>query len=109
MGASKFIDLLLPAAAFALVAFADMIATVRTFAQKHGYEVDANAELRALGAANMTAGLTSSFPISSSNSRSAVNDSTGRLLRVTHPGTASETASMVDPTGHVTSLDLNLP
>ena len=77
MGAPKFIDLLLPAAAFALVAFADMIATVRTFAQKHGYEVGANAELRALGAANMTAGLTSSFPISSSNSRSAVNDSTG--------------------------------
>ncbi len=77
VGADDFLDLLLPAAAFALVAFADLIATVRTFASKHGYEVDANSELRALGAANLMGGLTSAFPVSSSNSRSAVNDSTG--------------------------------
>ena len=50
-----FIDLLLPAAAFALVAFADMTATVRTFAQRHDYEVDANRELTALGTANLSA------------------------------------------------------
>jgi hypothetical protein len=37
---------------------------------------------------------------------SAVNDSTGKLLRVDHPGTASETASMIDPAGHVTALSL---
>ena len=41
VGASDFLDLVLPAAAFSLVAFADLVATVRTFAQKHGYEVDA--------------------------------------------------------------------
>ena len=69
--------LLLPAAAFSLVAFADLTATVRTFAQKHGYEVDANRELTALGGANLVGGLTGAFPVSSSNSRSAVNDSTG--------------------------------
>ena len=72
-----FVDLLLPAAAFALVAFADLVATVRTFAHKHGYEVDPNRELSALGAANLIGGLTSAFPVSSSNSRSAVNDSSG--------------------------------
>ncbi len=71
------LDLLLPAAAFALVAFADLVATVRTFARKHGYEVDPNRELTALGAANLIGGLTSAFPVSSSNSRSAVNDSSG--------------------------------
>jgi len=50
---------------------------VRTFAQKHGYEIDANRELTAIGGANLIGGLTGAFPISSSNSRSAVNDSTG--------------------------------
>ena len=77
VGAHDLVDLVLPAAAFSLVAFADMIATVRTFAQKHGYEVDANRELTALGGANLVGGVTSAFPVSSSNSRSAVNDSTG--------------------------------
>ena len=77
VGASTFVDLLLPAGALALVAFADLTATVRTFAQKHGYEVDANRELTAIGGANMVGGLTGAFPVSSSNSRSAVNDSTG--------------------------------
>ena len=77
VGAQDFLDLLLPAAAFSLVAFADLIATVRTFAQKHGYDIDANRELTALGGANVIGGLTSAFPVSSSNSRSAVNDSSG--------------------------------
>ena len=77
VGANDFLDLVLPAAAFSLVAFADLIATVRTFAQKHGYEVDANRELTAIGGANLVGGLTGAFPVSSSNSRSAVNDSAG--------------------------------
>jgi len=72
-----FVDLLLPAAAFSLVAFADLIGTVRMFAQKHGYEVDPNRELTALGSANVVGGLTGAFPVSSSNSRSAVNDAVG--------------------------------
>ena len=76
-GLNDFRDLLLPAAAFALVAFADLIATVRTFAQRHGYDIDANRELTALGSANVIGGLTSAFPVSSSNSRSAVNDAGG--------------------------------
>ena len=77
VGAEDFLDLLLPAAAFALVAFADLIATVRTFAKKHAYEIDPNRELSALGTANLMGGLTSAFPVSSSNSRTAVNDSSG--------------------------------
>jgi SulP family sulfate permease len=77
VGLQQFVNLLLPATAFALIAFADMVATVRTFARMHGYEVDANRELTALGGANLVAGVTSAFPISSSNSRSAVNNATG--------------------------------
>ncbi len=77
VGLADLVDLLLPASAFALVALADTIATVRTFAQKHGYPIDANRELTGVGGANLLGGLTSAFPISSSNSRSAVNDSTG--------------------------------
>jgi SulP family sulfate permease len=77
VGAHDFLDLVLPAAAFSLVAFADLIATVRTFAQRHGYEIDANRELTAIGGANLIGGLTGAFPVSSSNSRSAVNDSAG--------------------------------
>ena len=72
-----FVDLLLPAAAFALIAFADLTATVRTLSAKHGYDVDSNRELTALGGANLLGGLTSAFPVSSSNSRSAVNDAAG--------------------------------
>ena len=74
---SQLTELLLPASAFGLIAFADTAATVRTFAQRHHYEVDANRELTALGTANVLSGLTSAFPVSSSNSRSAVNDATG--------------------------------
>lgn len=77
VGLKEFRDLLLPACAFSLVAFADLIATVRTFAQRHGYDIDANRELTALGSANVIGGLTSAFPVSSSNSRSAVNDAGG--------------------------------
>ena len=72
-----FLDLLLPAAAFALIAFADLTATVRTFSAKHGYDVDSNRELTALGGANVLGSLTGAFPVSSSNSRSAVNDAAG--------------------------------
>ena len=77
VGVQDLLDLALPAAAFSLVAFADLIATVRTFAQKHGYEVDANRELSAIGGANLVGSITGAFPVSSSNSRSAVNDAAG--------------------------------
>ncbi len=77
VGVGDFVDLLLPAAAFALVAFADLIGTVRTFAKKHDYEIDPNRELTALGSANLVGGLSGAFPVSSSNSRSAVNDAVG--------------------------------
>jgi SulP family sulfate permease len=69
---------LLPdAVALALIAFAESIAGARAFATQHGYEVDANQELVALGAANLGAGLFQGFSVDASLSRSAVADSSG--------------------------------
>lgn len=69
---------LLPAAgSMALLSFADSVLTARSFAARHGDTVDASQELVALGSANLGAGLAGGFPISSSSSRTAVNDASG--------------------------------
>jgi SulP family sulfate permease len=65
------VGLLGPAAGIAVVAFTDNVLTGRAFAED-GEEIDADAELRALGSANLAAGLTSGFPVSSSGSRTAL-------------------------------------
>jgi high affinity sulfate transporter 1 len=64
---------LLPVAAgIALVGYTDNVLTARSIAARHGYRVDANQELWALGLTNLTAGLSRGFPVSSSASRTAV-------------------------------------
>lgn len=74
--------LALPAAGMALVAFGDTIATGRTYATRNGYKVDANRELFALGAANVAAGLSQGIAISSSGSRTALNDASGGMSQI---------------------------
>jgi sulfate permease, SulP family len=69
--------LIIPAAGVAIVAFSDNVLTARAFASRKGLEIDANAELRALGVCNATAGLTQGFPVSSSGSRTALADAVG--------------------------------
>jgi sulfate permease, SulP family len=70
--------LLLPGAfGIALVNFAEAYGPARSFAGKHGYEIDANQELVGLGAANLGAGLFQGFSIGSSLSKSAANDRAG--------------------------------
>ncbi|MBV1851236.1 SulP family inorganic anion transporter [Catellatospora tritici] len=70
-------DLLLPAVGVMLVGYTDNMLTARAFAARHRREVDANAELLALGAANLGAGLLRGFPVSSSGSRTALADAAG--------------------------------
>ena len=70
-------DLLPDAAALALIAFAESIAGARAFAAKHGYEVNADQELVALGVANLGAGLLQGFSVDASLSRTAVADASG--------------------------------
>ncbi|MGB1223698.1 MAG: SulP family inorganic anion transporter [Mycobacterium sp.] len=69
--------LLLPAMGIAIVAFSDNVVTARVFAARSGLEIDANAEMRALGMCNLGAGLTHGFPVSSSGSRTAISYSLG--------------------------------
>ena len=69
---------LLPVAlGIALIGYTDNILTARSIAARRRYSVDANQELAALGAINITAGLAQGFPISSSASRTAVPASLG--------------------------------
>lgn len=69
---------LAPAAvAVAFLTFSDGILLAQTFAEKHGYQVNPNRELAALGAANILASLWQGFPVSASQSRTAVVDGAG--------------------------------
>jgi sulfate permease, SulP family len=66
----------------ALLAYAESIAAARRFAAKHGYEVDANRELVAVGASNVAAGLAQGFPVDASMSRTAVADGAGQRTQL---------------------------
>jgi high affinity sulfate transporter 1 len=69
--------LLLPAVGVLVVGYTDNVLTARAFAARRGYQIKANAELLALGAANIGAGAMSGFPVSSSGSRTALGDASG--------------------------------
>jgi high affinity sulfate transporter 1 len=76
-------DLCAGAVAIALVAFADMGALSRFYANRTRTEIDSNQELIALGIANAAAGLFQGFPVSSSASRTPVAESAGAKTQVT--------------------------
>jgi high affinity sulfate transporter 1 len=63
--------------ALALVCYSESIGAARTIARRHGYEVDANQELVAIGGGNLLGGLLQGFPTDASLSRSAIADSAG--------------------------------
>jgi high affinity sulfate transporter 1 len=74
---------LLPAAlGIFFVSFSDEILTARSFAGKRGQHVRADQELAAMGAANLAAGITQSFPVGASGSRTAVNDQMGGRTQI---------------------------
>jgi SulP family sulfate permease len=77
IGFSDIVTLLPIAAGVALVAFVDSTITGRAFAMKSGYRLDHNQELIALGLANVGTGLCQGFAVSSSHSRTTVNDMHG--------------------------------
>lgn len=70
-------ELLLGAGAVWLVSFSSGIVSARSFGARDKFEVDANAELVGLGGANIASGLFSGFPITTSDSRTAINLSVG--------------------------------
>jgi high affinity sulfate transporter 1 len=76
-GGATLDQLLLGALAIFLVSFAAGIVTARSFGQRGGYPVDADREMSGFGAANIAAGLFAAFPITASDSRTAINASVG--------------------------------
>jgi SulP family sulfate permease len=60
-----------------VVAYTSVLLTGRAFAARNHYGIDADAELIALGGANVAAGLTGGMPVSGSSSRTAIADSVG--------------------------------
>ncbi|XP_037367127.1 prestin isoform X3 [Talpa occidentalis] len=65
------------AIAIAIVGFSVTISMAKTLATKHGYQVDGNQELIALGLCNSIGSLFQTFSISCSLSRSLVQEGTG--------------------------------
>uniref|UniRef100_A0AAX7TNU3 STAS domain-containing protein n=1 Tax=Astatotilapia calliptera TaxID=8154 RepID=A0AAX7TNU3_ASTCA len=63
--------------ALAIVGYAITISLGKTFALKHGYKVDSNQELVALGLSNTVGGFFQCFSVCSSMSRSLIQDTTG--------------------------------
>ncbi|WP_373044439.1 SulP family inorganic anion transporter [Vulgatibacter sp.] len=64
LGGGAALRLMLPAAAIAVLVFLDSSSVARHFANERGYRIDYDQELRALGTANLAAGLTGAAPVS---------------------------------------------
>jgi MFS superfamily sulfate permease-like transporter len=72
------IDGLFPlAAGCLLLAYIEGVSAARSFATKHGYELDPRQEFLGLGAANLFAALGHGYPVAGGLSQSAVNDKAG--------------------------------
>ncbi len=70
-------DLIPSGLVIALVGYMESIAIAKSMAHRHGYRIDASAELRALGLANMAGAFLQAFPTTGGLSRTAVNEQAG--------------------------------
>src|SRR6516225_5437601 len=60
-----------------LLAYIEGVSAARTFAAKHGYELDPRQEFLGIGAANLGAALGQGYPVAGGLSQSAINDKAG--------------------------------
>ncbi|XP_062332312.1 solute carrier family 26 member 6, like [Osmerus eperlanus] len=79
---SLFGEVVVDAFAMAMVGYAISISLGKTFAIKHGYKVDSNQELVALGLSNGIGAFFQCFSVSASMSRSLIQDSTGGKTQI---------------------------
>ncbi|XP_014905069.1 prestin [Poecilia latipinna] len=79
---SLALNLIPDAFAVAIVGFSMSISLSKTFALKHGYSVDGNQELIALGLCNFLSSFFHTFAITCSMSRSLVQESTGGKTQI---------------------------
>jgi MFS superfamily sulfate permease-like transporter len=75
--------LLASAAGLALVLFSSGMLSARSFASKGGYDIDADREFAAFGAANLASAISQGFAVTGADSRTAVADSAGGRTQVT--------------------------
>jgi sulfate permease, SulP family len=88
-------DLVLAAFGILLVSYGSGIITARSFGAKNHYDVDGDRELIGFGAANIASGLFGGFPVTSSDSRTAVNDAVGGKTQLAGLVSAAALAGMV--------------
>ncbi|MGC4153099.1 MAG: SulP family inorganic anion transporter [Propionicimonas sp.] len=71
------LQLLVAAVGISVVAYSDVILTGRSFAARRNQRIDADAELLAMGAANLINGFVCGLPSSASASRTVIGDAAG--------------------------------
>jgi MFS superfamily sulfate permease-like transporter len=74
--------LLAEAAGLTLLSFSSTMLAARSFADKNRYDVDADREIAALGAANVAAAVSQSFTVTGSGLRTAVAEAAGARTQV---------------------------
>jgi SulP family sulfate permease len=79
---SAWLGMALPAIGVLLVAYSEALGVAHEFAEKHGYEVDADQELRAHGVVNFASGLFGGMIAGGSMSASAVKEGAGAYSQV---------------------------
>jgi len=95
------LDLVAGALAIMVVGFGSGIVSARSFAMKGRTNVDADKELFGFGAANITSGLFGGFPVTASDSRTAVNYVVGGKTQLTALVAAGALAIAVLAIGNV--------
>jgi sulfate permease, SulP family len=95
------LDLLEGAVAIMIVGFGSGIVTARSFAAKGRNEVDARNELIGFGTANVASGLFGGFPVTASDSRTAVNYAIGGKTQLVGLITAAALAGTILYIGNV--------
>jgi high affinity sulfate transporter 1 len=81
---TTYLGMVLPAMGVLLVAYSEALGVAHEFAEKHGYEVDANQELNAHAVANVLSALFGGMIAAGSMSASAVKEGAGARSQVTN-------------------------
>ncbi|TQM61847.1 SulP family inorganic anion transporter [Humibacillus xanthopallidus] len=82
VGLDHYLALVGPAFGVLLIGFAEGLGAAKTYAAKEGYDVDPNAELLGMGAANVGSGLFGGMVVNGSLSKTAVNGGAGAKSQV---------------------------
>ena len=88
-----------------IVTFTSGMLTARSFATRNGYAINADQEMRAIGLANISSGLSGGFAVTGADSRTAVNDASGGKTQLVSVIAALATALvalfLAVPLGHL--------